>query len=167
MFRIVGIVRTGSDIADTMICQVTIDDVATLTGRAGIGEVSVTLTDWRRTNEVREALAAAVAPGDDVMTWEDLNPDFKGHTRQDQLASRVVSGLVLLIVLLGVTSAQLAAVLERRREFAVLSALGMTGWTMVRLVLLEAATLGLLGGALGGGEVRSCGGVDLESTSAH
>lgn len=149
MFRVVGIVRTGSDIADTMVCQVPIADVAALTGRAGMGEIAVTLSDWQRTNEVRDALAAVVAPGDDVMTWADLNPDFEGHNRQDQLSARVVSAIVLLIVLLGVTSAQLAAVLERRREFAVLSALGMTGWTMVRLVLLEAATLGILGGAIG------------------
>jgi ABC-type lipoprotein release transport system permease subunit len=124
-------------------------DVAALTGRAGTGEVAVTLADWRRADEVRAALAAEVAPGDEVMTWAELNPDFEGHTRQDKLATRVVSALVLLIVLLGVTSAQLAAVLERRREFAVLAALGMPASTMVRLVLLEAATLGMIGGAIG------------------
>jgi ABC-type lipoprotein release transport system permease subunit len=151
MFRIVGIVRTGSDIGDTMVCQVTLDDVARFTGRAGAGEVAVTLADWRRTDEVRAALVPAVAAGDDVMSWEDLNPDFKGHLRQDQLTSRAISAIILLIVLLGVASAQLAAVLERRREFAVLSALGMTGWTMVRLVLLEALALGLAGGTVGMG----------------
>jgi lipoprotein-releasing system permease protein len=149
MFRIVGIVKTGSDIADAMVCQVPMRDMAGLTGRAGIGEISVTLADWRATNRVRDALATTVAQGDDVMTWEDLNPDFKGHMRQDEVSSRVVTGIILLIVLLGVASAQLAAVLERRREFAVLSALGMSGWTMVRLVLLEALTLGVVGGALG------------------
>jgi ABC-type antimicrobial peptide transport system permease subunit len=45
-------------------------------------------------------------------------------------------------VLLGVASAQLAAVLERRREFAVLSALGMSGPRMVGLVVQEALMLG-------------------------
>jgi ABC-type lipoprotein release transport system permease subunit len=149
MFRIVGIVRTGGDAADQMICQVPIGDMPALTGRPGIGEVAVTLSDWRRSDEVRSALAAAVASGDDVMTWEELNPDFKGHLKQDQQTSALIRWIILFIVFLGVTSSQLAAVLERRREFAVLSALGMSGWTMVRLVLLEAATLGFLGGVLG------------------
>jgi ABC-type antimicrobial peptide transport system permease subunit len=90
-----------------------------------------------------------VAEGDDVMTWADLNPDFKGHMKQDQQTSMVIRWIILLIVFLGVTSAQLAAVLERRREFAVLSAVGMSGWAMVRLVLLEAAALGILGGLAG------------------
>jgi ABC-type lipoprotein release transport system permease subunit len=84
-----------------------------------------------------------------VMTWEELSPDFKGHMRQDELSARAISVIIMLIVLLGVASAQLAAVLERRREFAVLSALGMSGWSMVRLVLLESVTLGVAGGALG------------------
>ena len=51
----------------------------------------------------------------------------KGHLEQDAASARFVSAIILLIVLLGVASAQLAAVLERRREFAVLSALGMSG----------------------------------------
>ena len=149
MFRVVGIVSTGSDLADEMVCQVTLPDLARFTTIEGAGEIAVTLRDWRLTNEVREALAAAIATGDDVMTWEDLNPDFKGHMQQDQQSARVISLIILLIVLLGVTSAQLAAVLERRREFAVLAALGMTTWTMVRLVLLEAVVLGLAGAAIG------------------
>jgi ABC-type antimicrobial peptide transport system permease subunit len=59
--------------------------------------------------------------------------------------------IILLIVLLGVASAQLAAVLERRREFAVLSALGMSTGRMVRLVLEEALAVGLIGAAVGAG----------------
>jgi len=154
MFRIVGIVATGSDVADEMVCQVTLDDLSRFTRRLGAGEIAVTLSDWERTDETRDVLLASLVSGDDVMSWEELNPDFKAHMRQDQASARVVSAIILLIVLLGVTSAQLAAVLERRREFAVLSALGMPTWTMVRLVLFEAVVLGFIGGfaglALGG-----------------
>jgi putative ABC transport system permease protein len=127
-----------------------------LTRRTGIGEIAVTLSDWRLTVPVRDALAARMAAGDDVMTWADLNPDFKGHMKQDELTARFVMYIILFIVLLGVTSSQLAAVLERRREFAVLSALGMSSWTMVRLVLLEAGALGILGGAAGVAVADSC-----------
>ena len=149
MFRVVGIVRTGSDMADTTVCQVTLDDFADFTRREPIGEIAVTLDDWRQTDAVRDALLAALAPADDVMTWEELNPDFKGHMRQDQITARAVSAIILFIVVLGIASAQLAAVLERRREFAVLSALGMSAWGMVRLILLEATALGVLGAVLG------------------
>ena len=149
MLRIVGIVATGSEELDAGICQVALADVERLTGLAGLGEVTVILADHRTVAPARGALAAAVARGDDVLTFEDLSPEFKGHIEQDNAANRFVNGIILLIVFLGVASAQLAAVLERRREFAVLSALGMRGWRMVRLVLLEALALGA-GGALAG-----------------
>jgi len=154
MFRVVGLVQTGSDDLDAMICQVPLGDLEGLTGRSGAGEIAVVLRDWRAIDQTRAALVPALAAPDDVMTWEELSPDFKGHMRQDQTASRAITGIILLIVLLGVMSAELAAVLERRREFAVLSALGMSGWTMTRLVVLEAVALGVAGGlgglALGG-----------------
>lgn len=149
MLRIVGVVATGSEELDSGICQVPLADVERLTGLAGAGEVTAILTDHRAAAAARAALAARVAPGDEVMTFEELSPEFKGHMEQDEAASRVVNAIVLVIVFLGVASAQLAAVLERRREFAVLSALGMRGPRLVRLVLLEALLQGVAGAAVG------------------
>ena len=149
MFRIVGLVATGSEDLDASICQVTLEGLAQIAGVGGAGEVTVILADHRTAAAAKAALAARVTPGDEVMTFEDITPEFKGHLDQDTATNRFVNGVILLIVLLGVASAQLAAVLERRREFAVLSALGMGGWRMVRLVLLEALGLGAAGAALG------------------
>jgi ABC-type lipoprotein release transport system permease subunit len=148
LFRIVGVVSTGSDDADASVCQVPMADLERLTGLPGAGEVSVVLDDYRRVETVRALLASRVAPGDSVLTMTELAPDVEGHFRQDAASGRFVSFVILLIVLLGVASAQLAAVLERRREFAVLSALGMSGGRMVRLVVQEALMLGMAGAAL-------------------
>jgi len=147
LFRLVGIVSTGSDDGDTAVCQVPFDDLERLTGFPGAAEVSIVLTDYREIDRTRGRLASRVAAGDDVMTLSEIAPDVEGHFKQDMAFSRFISGIILLIVLLGVASAQLAAVLERRREFAVLAALGMSGPRMVRLVVQEALMLGA-GGAL-------------------
>jgi ABC-type lipoprotein release transport system permease subunit len=149
LLRIVGIVRTGSDEIDATICQVVLADVERLTGLAGIGEVTLILDDWERVDAVRAALSAVVGGSDEVLTWGEISPEFKGHLEQDSAVSRLVSGIILLIVMLGVASAQLAAVLERRREFAVLSALGMHSRTIVAVLLQEALAIGLASAALG------------------
>jgi ABC-type lipoprotein release transport system permease subunit len=149
LFQIVGIVSTGSDDADGTVCQVVRGDLERLTGLPGAGEVALVLRDFRRIAAVRDQLAARVASGDRVLTLSELAPEVEGHLKQDQAASRSVSVIILLIVLLGVASAQLAAVLERRREFAVLSALGMTGSRMARLIVQEALMLGIAGAAGG------------------
>lgn len=149
MLQIVGIVSTGSEEIDATICQVVLGDIERLTGLGGAGEVTLILDDWRTTDSVKAALATRVAAGDEVLTWGDISPEFKGHIEQDKAASRMISAIILLIVLLGVASAQLAAVLERRREFAVLAALGMRSRTIVVLLLEEALVIGSAGAAIG------------------
>jgi ABC-type lipoprotein release transport system permease subunit len=145
LFRIVGIVKTGSEDVDASICQVTLPDLEQFTGLPGAGEVTVVLDDFRRIDEVRTRLATLVARGDDAMTQAEIAPEIEGHLEQHKVVRRFVSGVILLVVLLGVASAQLAAVLERRREFAVLSALGMSGQTMIQLIVQEALLLGMAG----------------------
>jgi len=145
LFRLVGIVESGSDDIDATICQVSLEDLRRLTARARAGEVTVVLADWRTSDAARAALASRLPAGDRVLTWGEISPEFHGHLQQDKAAARVVSLVILLIVTLGVASAQLAAVLERRREFAVLAALGMSGSRMMRVVVLEA--LALAGGS--------------------
>ncbi len=148
MFRIVGIVATGSEDADAAICQVARPDLERFLGVPGAGEVTIIVSDYRRIDAIRAALLPKLAPGDDVVTLSDLTPEIEGHLAQDAASARIISAIILLIVLLGVASAQLAAVLERRREFAVLSALGMSGARMVRLIVEEALMLGVAGALL-------------------
>lgn len=148
LFRIVGIVSTGSDEADETVCQAPGADVERLSGSPGVGEIGIVLADYRQVDAVRAALAPRLAPGDRAVTMTELAPEIEGHFRQDAASARLVSFVILLIVILGVASAQLAAVLERRREFAVLSALGMTGGRMVQLVVQEALILGAAGAVL-------------------
>ena len=162
LFRLVGIVETGNDDSDSAVSQVALADAQQLTKFPGAGEVSVVLDDYRRIDAVRTLLAAQVAPGDDVMTLSEIAPDIEGHFKQDQTVTRFVSGIILVIVLLGVASAQLAAVLERRREFAVLAALGMSGPRLVGLVVQEALMLGL-----GGAAVAIAAGLPLVWKFAH
>jgi len=149
LLRIVGIVRTGSDEIDATICQVVLADVERLTGLSGVGEVTLILEDWERADLAKAVLSHAVGDGDEVLTWSEISPEFKGHLEQDNAVSRLVSGIILLIVVLGVASAQLAAVLERRRELAVLSALGMRSRTIVAVLLEEALAIGIASAALG------------------
>lgn len=59
-------------------------------------------------------------------------------------------GLIgLVIAALGIANAMLAAVRERRREIGVLKAIGARDRDVRRIFLLEAATLGCIGGAIG------------------
>ncbi len=61
----------------------------------------------------------------------------------------VLEAIAVLVAVLGIVNTLVTAVLERRREFATLRAIGATSRQVERLVLWEAAYLGLIGAVLG------------------
>ena len=148
MLRIVGVVTTGSREIDASICHVTLAELGRLTGLVGAAEVSVVFADAHQIDVLAEALAERIA-GDEVLTWREVLPAMGGDAAGDKAFSNLFIGIVIAVVILGVTSAQLTAMLERRREFAVLTALGMKGSRLLRLVLLEAVLMGLMGALCG------------------
>jgi len=149
MLHIVGIIDTGSREIDLALCQVMLPDVERLTGRPGAGEVTLLLQDASTLQVARSSLASRVPRGDVVLAWYDVSPELRAGVDIDNAWANVTVLIVLFVVLLGVASAQLTAVLERRRELAVLAAVGMRARVMVRLVLAEGLALGIAGAVLG------------------
>ena len=80
---------------------------------------------------------------------ENLIASVRRYLRVVEIVLSAVGLIALLVAALGISNAMLAAVRERRREIGVLKAIGARDRDVYRTFLLEAATLGLLGGALG------------------
>lgn len=141
---LVGIAESGSREIDAGIAETSLADVAALTGRSEIAEITVLARDENRIAETRALLAAALGPGVEVLTYEEVAPALVAGVATDAAFMNMAAVIVLVVVLLGVASAQLTAVLERRREFAVLAAVGMRTRSLVRVVLSEGTFLGVL-----------------------
>lgn len=148
MFIIVGLLETGSRDIDASFCHVTLDALNETTGYAGPGEITILLADYNRLARAEKALAQAVPPGDTVLTWKDINPSYAAGIESDRAFTHILRGIIILVVALGIAAAQLAAVLERRRELAILSALGMKGRQVISLIVMEALAIGLGGAAV-------------------
>lgn len=145
MFRIVGIIETGSEALDEGICHVLIGDVESTTAYAGPGEVSLLLEDSGLMEDTRRELEAALAGANAVVTWKEVNRDLAANVEGDAAFTKIIVGIIIIVVSLGIAGAQLTAVLERRREFAVMSALGMKGRQFFGLLVLESVAIGILG----------------------
>ncbi|UCD57245.1 MAG: ABC transporter permease [Candidatus Hydrogenedentota bacterium] len=147
MLRIVGILETGSRDLNASICHVTVRDLERITGYEGPGEISILIEDYRLIEPTQKELSEKLAGTNAVITWKEVNPGLAGNVEGDKAFLRGLAGIIVIVVSLGIASAQLTAVLERRHEFAILSALGMKGQQIIGLVSLEALTIGL-GGAI-------------------
>lgn len=148
MLRVAGVISSGSRDIDATIAHAPLPVVQRLSGIAGIGELAVMLDDFGALERQRPLLVAQ-AGGNGVLRWSEVSADLAGHLKQDRAVYTLLSGIVIFVVLLGVAAAQLTAVLERKREFAVFAAVGMKPWRLMLQILLEAFLLGLLGSLVG------------------
>lgn len=148
LLELVGVVATGSTAVDETIAHVALSDVEALSGREGPAEITIRLTDPDAMAQVGAAIEPRLSGSDVVLGWDRVSPELSQNMRSKGSFYNFAVMVILLVVLLGVASAQLTGVLERRKEFAVLAALGMRGRTLVRVVLSEGFFLGI-GAALG------------------
>jgi ABC-type lipoprotein release transport system permease subunit len=150
MLRVVGIVATGSRELDASICHARLADVGRLAGQDGATELVILLRAPRRAlAEFAEELAGWLPADSVTLTWEELRPELAAGIEVDETWANLTVGIIMLLVFFGIASAQLAAVLERRREFAVLASLGMPGGHLLRIMLVEGVLLGLVGAGVG------------------
>jgi ABC-type lipoprotein release transport system permease subunit len=147
MFVIVGLLKTGTRDIDASFCHVTLETLNNTTGYEGPGEVTLLLKSNELLQECRAGLADRVPQGSAVITWKDINPSFAAGVESDRAFTKILIAIIVIVVALGIASAQLTAIMERRRELAILSALGMKGRQVISLIMLEACVVGL-GGAL-------------------
>jgi ABC-type lipoprotein release transport system permease subunit len=149
LLELVGTTETGSDEIDVAICHVNLPDAERLWGAQGAGEIAVVLEDTSLTDAYAVKLRETLSGSNAVLTWAEVSPDLKATAEMKVKYVSSITGVLLIVVFLGVASAQLAAVLERRREFAVLVALGTKSLQMASLVVYEALALGVAGAVIG------------------
>ncbi len=148
LLTVVGVVGSGSRTMDLALAQVPLATASALTGKPGIAEIAIMLDDFAAVDRMQPQVQA-VAGTNEVLRWNQVSVELARHLQQDAATSRLMGGVVILVVLLGVASAQLTAALERRKEFAVLAAIGMKPWRLVTQLMLEALALGLVGAGVG------------------
>ncbi|MEN0067651.1 MAG: FtsX-like permease family protein [Myxococcota bacterium] len=153
MERLSGIVETGAASTDAALALLPIGTVRRVVGFEGdeSTQVAVFLDDGRRSGRVAEALEGLVGEDTSVLTWDQLQPEIQAFVAMKIGGGRVFEVVIGLLVAAGIFSTLFMSVLERRREFGILLALGYAPSQLFRLVMLEStflAGLGLVGAIL-------------------
>jgi hypothetical protein len=106
----------------------------------------VVADDLGRVSDVRAEITQV---GYNTSAPESLIASVQHYVRVVEIVLAGIGFIALFIAALGITNAMLAAVRERRREIGVLKAIGARDRDVRRVFLLEAGTLGFLGGLIG------------------
>ena len=153
LFRVVGIYRTGLAELDSAFAVFALEDLQLLLTLEPdrIHEVSVSTADpWIAQDaaiRVAVSLGAQLSPGAaslEVLPWTELRPEMVEYVTLIDSFYIIIFIIVFAIALFGVANTMLMATFERRREFAVMLALGTTPSKIVLAVLYEAVGMGVL-----------------------
>ncbi len=98
--------------------------------------------------------------GLDISAWNEREP-WASMTGVFEGMKRFIQFLLLFVAALAIFNTMTMSVLERSAEIGVLRAMGLSGSVAVLLFMVEAASIGLVGGVLGAG-LGSLGGLYLE-----
>jgi putative ABC transport system permease protein len=116
---------------------------------------SIYLAAGTDAEHVRHAIVTQVAGLDGVtvpplvIRNRELRQEILDIFDRSFVLTYVLEAIAVLVAMLGIVNTLVTAVLERRREFATLRAIGASTRQVERLVLWEAAYLGLIGAVLG------------------
>ncbi len=112
-----------------------------------VHEIAASATDPWLAPDAADRLTEALAPLGleiEVEPWTRLRPEMLDYAQLADGWRFVIILIVFAIAIFGVANTMLMATFERRREFALMLALGTTPLSIIRAVLSEAVALGAL-----------------------
>ncbi len=151
LFHVVGVYRTGLTDLDGSYAILPLESLQTLvaleSGRIHeIGLAAAMTTDPWLAPEVAARLAETLRPfGLNIVVepWTLLQPQMASYVQLVESWHFIIIGIVFTVAIFGVANTMLIATFERRREFAVMLALGTVPSRVLFAVLWEALILGV------------------------
>ena len=148
--QVVGTFQTYSKDYDDRAVRLPLGTAQELLNTRGVNVLALLLDETQYTERVARELRARITPlGLELRTWDQLNDFYWKTVALYDRQFGVLRLVVLIMVMLAVTGAINMGVLERTGEFGTMKALGNKRWDVVRLVVIEAALMGLSGAFLG------------------
>ncbi|MEW5849560.1 MAG: FtsX-like permease family protein [Myxococcota bacterium] len=114
-----------------------------------VTEYAVAVDSLKDLNVVVDTLRARLGDEYEVSPWYDVLPFFRDAINRLKIILSGVSFVLFVIVVFGVINTMLMSVYERVREIGTMLAVGLRRRQVMWLFLLEAMSLGLVGGLLG------------------
>ena len=145
-FKIVGVLDSGDEIADRMSFYLPLSlaqELLVLDGR--VHEIAITVRNLDDVVSVDNALKQKVDLSKlSVSRWQEFAKSFYIAMKADQEGMWIMLVIIVMVVAVGVLNTVLMSVLERRREYGVLKAVGTRPSRIIKMVLFEVNILGIL-----------------------
>jgi lipoprotein-releasing system permease protein len=148
--RVAGIFRSGLFEYDSTWIYVAFDTASLFAGDNHAASVmSVQVNDPDDVKNVASSVSKTIGNSYTIVDWQQANqPLFTALALERRMGLFIIS-LIIAIATLNITTMLILVVVERRRDIAILNALGATRTGVMLLFIIEGAVVGAIG-AVGG-----------------
>ncbi len=149
LLRICGIIDTGTDELNQVLALVTLPDFQKgFRMGENVHQVALFTTDSDLSDKLA-LITSAQFPDLEVLTWADAMPELRDAIALDDGFNYVFQGTIFILVAFTVMNTLLMSVLERKREFSLLDAIGLSPSGRFRMVMLEAVFVSMMAVVIG------------------
>ena len=126
-----------------------LDDYLSLDG--GVSEISISDGKLSINNNLYKDVTKAVGTieGIEILGWREVNKDYLSISAGDKTGSYLLLFFLFILAAAGITNTMMMAVIERRKECAMMLAMGFSKHEINRLFSLEGCVAGVIGAIIG------------------
>jgi ABC-type lipoprotein release transport system permease subunit len=151
LFTVVGVMKLPEAEMDRSLAVVSLEAAQTFFVYGDrVSEVAILAADADQVEPIAAALGGTV--GDqpvEIHTWRESMPELEQMIVLDDAGMYVMLAILVVVVGFGILNTILMAVLERKKEFGVVLALGARPRSVFRIVYLESLMLASVGLVIG------------------
>lgn len=149
VFRVDGIFSSGIPEKDLHTVYASVEAVQEFLGRPGkVNRVEVTVRDFENSdvsgNLIREKLENF-----QVKDWNQLNAHLFASLKLERITMFVILSMIVLVASFNIVTSLRMTVIEKRKEIAILQAMGATQKQILRIFLVQGGVIGNVGTVLG------------------
>jgi lipoprotein-releasing system permease protein len=150
-FRVTGIFEAGFDQYDSKLVYTDLYEAqAFYDGGDTVTGVEMKVDDIDRARAIGTAVTAKLNnPIYHVVDWEQLNHGLFTALRIQQIMMSLVIALIMVVAAFAVIATLIMVVLDKKKEIAVLKAMGATNWGLLRSFLYQGILMGSAGATFG------------------
>jgi lipoprotein-releasing system permease protein len=150
-FRVTGIFEAGFDQYDSKLVYTDLYEAqAFYDGGDTVTGVEMKVDDIDRARAIAGDVTATLNnPIYHIVDWEQLNHGLFTALRIQQIMMSLVIALIMVVAAFAVIATLIMVVLDKKKEIAVLKAMGATDWSLLRSFLYQGVLMGTGGAAMG------------------
>ena len=147
--RVAGIFRSGLFEFDSTWIYIPFETAAAFAGNTDASVMSLQLNDPDNVKQVAADVSKTIGNNYTIVDWQQANQPLFSALALERRISLFIIGLIIAIATLNITSMLILVVIERRRDIAILNALGATRVGVMLVFIIEGAVVGAIGAIAG------------------